>query len=300
MACQCNVGLNNTGVPGCVPIQSVTKSLILVPIKANDGSYNGVEDTDVLNEAYFTALINNADASKRWFPLPEMENIEQPKADSQFEESASGRKAFLREGVRSFAGEMWDHDSSPQLLSKLKGSRCVEFGFYSVDVDGNLMGLKVGTQLRPIPVDNASFDPKLAFTTDSTVQKIMIGFDWSRNVDEGNLWLITSVEGGVDFGSLTGLIDVTLVGTSGATTTSLVGTLSFGTFMERTKYAGADLVADWSIYNNTTLASVTIDTVVESPSGTYALAHATGITASDSYTVTVTKDGFSGSVDLVA
>ena len=100
--------------------------------------------------------------------------------DSQFEEAASGRMAFLRQGKRSFAGQLWAEDSTPTFLGKLQKSRCVDFGLYIVDVNGNLIGSEVDGYLYPIPVDNPSWDPKFMFATDSEVQKIMLNFDFDR------------------------------------------------------------------------------------------------------------------------
>ena len=174
LGCNCDAGLANTGRPGCVPLQSVTSKLIMVPLMANDGTLNGIDLGVALPT--WSSLINQLDASKRWFPLPAFENVEMPKADSQFEEANSGRMAFLRQGKRSFAGELWGDDSTPTMLGKLNAGRCVQFGVYIVDVNGALIGSKVGGYLYPIPVDEQSFDPKWMVATDSTVQKIMVGF----------------------------------------------------------------------------------------------------------------------------
>jgi hypothetical protein len=75
--CNCEVGLSNTGLPNCAPIADVTKRIILVPIFANDGTRNEYEvATTTFNQVFFDGKINEADASKRWFPLPDIENIE--------------------------------------------------------------------------------------------------------------------------------------------------------------------------------------------------------------------------------
>jgi len=301
MACKCNVGLSNTGIPGCVPIQSVTSSLILVPIKANDGTFNRI---DLNNLPTWSDLTNEADASKRWFPLPAFENVEQPKADSQFEEAASGKKAFLRQGKRSFTGELWEGDSSPQFLGKLEEARCVKFGIFVIDVEGNLIGSEKGDGfLYPIAVDNASWDPKWAPSTDATVQKIMLGFDWDRLFDEATLSMITSDEAGINFTELEGLIDVIFTNVvPGVLETSLTAKFCYGTAINKLAYGGADQTIDWAIVNDTQVTAFNPDAVLESPvgSGNYTLAHATQIAPADAYTINVAKTGFSGTVSTVA
>jgi hypothetical protein len=171
------MGLSNTGRPNCLPLQSVTSKLILVPLQDNAGAYNRIDLTTL---PVWDNLINDPDVSQRWYPLPTFENVELPKADTIFEEANSGRMAYLRQGKRSFAGELWAYDSTPQFLGKLSSGRCVEFGIFVVDINGSLIGSKVGNFLYPIPVDNQSWNPTLMFATDSTIQKIMLAFDWNR------------------------------------------------------------------------------------------------------------------------
>jgi len=293
--CNCNAGLGNTGRPGCVPIQSVTSKLIMVPLNANDGTLNGIDLSAPLPT--WNSLVNEPDASKRWFPLPAFENVELPKAESQFEEANSGRMAFLREGKRSFSGELWGEDSTPTLLGKMKAGRCVNFGVYVVDVTGNLIGSKVNGYLYPIPVDNQSWNPTFMFATDSTVQKIMLTFDFDRLFDDSTMYMITATEANLDFNTLTGLIDVNLAVASQVTTVSVTldATFDYGTALNPILLQGVTSTSDWEIFDVTNQLSLGSPTAVsELPAGTYTLLKS--LTVGDTYTVSVVKDGFTGSV----
>ena len=297
--CNCNAGLGNTGRPGCVPIQSVTSKLIMVPLNANDGTLNGIDLSAPLPT--WNSLVNEPDASKRWFPLPAFENVELPKAESQFEEANSGRMAFLREGKRSFSGELWGEDSTPTLLGKMKAGRCVGFGVYVVDVTGNLIGSKVNGYLYPIPVDNQSWNPTFMFATDSTVQKIMLTFDFDRLFDDSTMYMITATEAGVDFNTLAGLIDVNLTEVLPATPGQVVLNASFdyGTALNPILLQGVTGLTDWDIYDVTNQVSFGNPSAVsESPAGTYTLL--ASFVTGDDYTVSVVKDGFTGSVTFTA
>lgn len=291
IGCDCNAGLSNTGRPGCVPIYSVVSSLIVVPLVANDGTKNGID----LNAPVptWSDLVNEVDASKRWFPLPAFENVELPKADSQFEEAPSGRSAFLRQGKRSFSGELWSDDSTPTFLGKLEKSRCVDFGVYIVDVNGDLIGSEVDGFLYPIPVDNASWNPTFMFATDSTVQKIMLTFDFDRLFDDSTMYTITSSEAGLDFTSLKGLIDVNLENLA-ATTTEVTfdAVLCYGTAYNKLKFVGG-AAADFTIYNETDAAAVTF-TLAESPDGSYTLTYDVAQDLTDVIKVSLNKTGYDG------
>jgi hypothetical protein len=298
-SCDCNAGLSNTGVPNCVPVQGITSSLILVPLTANDGTKNGIDLSASIPT--WSDYVNEADASKRWFPLPKFENVELPKADSLFEEANSGRKAYLRQGVRSFAGELWQDDSTPTFLGKLQASRCVQFGIYIVDVEGDLIGSEVNGILYPIPVDNDSWDPKFMFATDATVQKIMLGFDFYRLFDESTMKMITAEESGIDFNSLEGLLDVELTVASATTTAITVSAnLDYGTAYNPILYKGATASSDWLLENVDAGATVTIDAVTEGPDGTYIVDYTSaGLASGVNLKLSVAKTGFEGSVNTV-
>lgn len=290
LGCNCEAGLSNTGRPNCVPIQSVTSSLIMVPLYDNDGALNGIDLTASLPN--WASLINQADSSKRWYPLPAFENVELPKADSLFEEANSGRKVFLRQGKRSFLGQLWEEDSSPQLLAKLQNNRCVDFGVYIVDINGNLVGSKVGDFLYPIPVDNPSFDPKYMFATDSTASKIEVGFDFDRLFDEGTMYMITSDEA-INFTTLKGLLDVNFLDQS-STLTSFYAkiALDYGTALNPIVVRGLG-VTDFVVTNETNATSITVTSVSEWVAGEYTL-HFTAQTSLDRIRVAIAKDGYTG------
>ena len=291
LGCNCENGLGNTGTPNCVPIQSVTATLIMVPLFANDGLRNGINLLAPL--PVWDDLINEADESKRWFPLPQFENVELPKADSKFEESASGRKAYLRSGVRSFSGELWAEDSSPTLLGKLENNRCVDFGVYFVDVSGSLVGSQEGDFLYPIPVDKASFDPRFMFATDGTTQKIMVAFDFKILFRESTMYMITSTEAGIDFNTLNGLIDVNFNFVScGQTSTVALLNFDYGTALNKILFLGGT-APDFSIFNETTALPVVVLTAIEGPNGIYTITYASQSIATN-LTFTLNKTGFVG------
>ena len=303
--CNCDMGLGNTGRPNCVPIQSVTSKLILVPLYDVYGNKNRIELNDGFLD-YNLEFINASEPSQRWFPLPEFENVEMPKADAQFEESNSGRMVFLRQGKRSFTGELWADDSSPQLLGKLQMNRCVDFGVFIVDVNGNLIGSQaegdIPNYLYPIPVDNPSWNPTLQFATDSTTQKIVVAFDFDRNFDESTLYMLTSAEAGQDILALSGLVDVNFYNFDQPSLTELdfSAWLTYGTASSKIKFTGAN-ISDFQLVDNTTGSTIALDSISEdlANKGNYELFLDGTMVDGNSYTLKVIKTGFTGSYTFV-
>lgn len=293
--CKCDLGLSNTGLPNCVTLQSVTNSLILVPTYDSTGVRNGIDLSAPLPT--WTSLYNQADASKRWFPLLNFENVEMPKADSTFDEAPSGRKSFIKTGKRSFSGELWD--ATPQLLGKIENNRCVEFSLWEIDINGNLVGSKEGTMLYPIPVDNQSFDARLMKATDTTTQKIMISFDFYRLFDESTLWMITPEESNFDFNTQGGLLDVNFEEVS-KTSTQVVTklTLDYGTAVNPILVKGL-LAVNFTLFDVTANASVTILTATETPDGVYTITYAAITGYVNNLRLTLVKDGYIGKLEYV-
>ena len=208
MACDCNVSLSNTGTPNCESIANVAKKLYYFNTFAADGTRNGIVTTVTLDQAYLDAKINEADATKRFYPLVDMENVTDEAADSAFEEAPSGTKAFIKEGVRSFVGEFWKQ--SPTFLGQIKSARCTDISVIYVDADGNIIGScdDGGDILYGIRVDKNSWDAKLVKATDATVQKVSLAFDYSQAEKDENLQMILASETDADWLGAKGLLDV--------------------------------------------------------------------------------------------
>jgi len=176
--CSCAVSLNNTGSPTCSPIMGVAANFYLVPLIADDGTYNYIDPSATFNDAYFTAKFNNADDSKRWYPTGALKNVGGERADPILETFEDGSSVFIRDGIRNFTAMIIK--GSFELAKQFNSNRCSTFGMYIIDTDGNILGTTKGTDgfLYPIMVDAATFYAKPVFTTDTTIQKIMLQGQW--------------------------------------------------------------------------------------------------------------------------
>jgi len=308
--CSCGVSLLNTGRPNCIPIFGVTKQLILVPMIADDGSENSIDPTDTLNNAYFTSLINQSDDSKRWYPSGALKNVTGERADPIMESFEDGSKVFIRQGVRTFTGMILK--GGPVLLNQLNSNRCSTFGVFMIDTDGSIYG-KVKNDdglLYPIEVQAASFNGKLVFTTDTTIEKIMLMFEWGVDERDEDLRMIqaTSITG-INLASVGGLIDVYYKVVSASTTSIVVDIFNkYGNFVTGSPIEGllqTDFWSDYSqdyglMYNVTDIGDVMVNTVTESNTiaGRYTLAMGAGIASGDQMQVLIKKNGLDAATML--
>jgi hypothetical protein len=296
--CLCGTGLGNLGLSSCVVNRNVTNKLFFVPVYDSTGVKNKLDLTGTINEATITALINQSDASKRWYLSPVFENVVKATADTTFEEAPSQRKKRIKAGKKSFSAEHWD--VSPQLEGKYNEYLCGGWGVIELDIDGNLIGKKVGTDLYPIPVDGDSFDVKYVDPTDTATSKLMVSFDYNRLMKSEELWLISAEEIGADLNDQDGLKDVELEFVSKTSTQVVVNaTLSYGTAIQLLKVKGL-LAADFALYNNTLAASHSIATVTEGTGaneGQYTITYVAITGSTDDLTLSMAKDGYVGKLD---
>jgi hypothetical protein len=304
--CSCGVSLQNTGTPNCIPVFGVTKQLILVPLIADDGTDNFIDPTDTLDSAYFTALINQSDDSKRWYPVGPFKNVTGERADPLMEAFDDGSQKFIRQGVRNFSGMILR--GGPELLNQLNSNRCSSFGVFMIDSDGSLYGKVKNNDgyLYPIEVQADAFYGKLVFTTDTTIQKIMLAFQYGVDEKDEDLRMIlaTSITG-INLARVNGLINAYVRVVSCGQTSLVIDVYNkYGDFINGSPVKGL-LVADFAsstsgtgskIRNTTDGTDVTISSVTESTTtpGQYTLAY-TSQTVSDVLQPYIKKNGFDGS-----
>lgn len=293
-SCLCGEGMNNTGLATCLPAFKKTTGVLFVPLFANDGTRNKIDMSTTID---MTAHIQNIDKSKRFYPIQDLKDVELPVADAKFKTYKDGAKRKLADGIRSFKATM--PEASSVLIGKLQGVSCSKFGVYLIDIDGQLRGIKSGTNLYPVEI--GGFNAMFKDATDDEVNEGMIEFDFDILLKVSQFWILSATDLGVNPNELSGLVDANLTEvSSGATSTVLNISSDFGSGVATNPAPIVGLVtADFSAYNDTDSASVTL-TVAESTTvdGEYTLTY-TSQTALDLVTIKVLPaSGFEGSIQV--
>ncbi len=295
--CDCGVAVKNLGKPNCFPTPEVTTKLIIVPLFANDGTRNQIVlATDTPNAAFWDGKANEADDSKRYFPTPPIDNIEDVRADSIFETLNSGQNIKIQKGPRTWNGMFVECDTV--FLGKLEGAGCTKIGVYVVDVNGGVQGnlSSDGLNLEPIAVDIRTWDPKLVPTSDSVIQKIQLIYEYSRTMQDKNIRVINASEiDGINLATdYEGLLDVNPVVTGISTTGfTVTQTLDYGSAFNPIPVEGW-VIGDYTLAETSpTPGPIVITSVTETPanSGIYVFV-IPAATANDVLLLTASKTGF--------
>ena len=186
--CSCtSTDLFNTGTPGCQPLPSVIKRIILYPTTDSSGNINRIDLTAIPNNADILALINNDLAMKRLFPVAKsMVNVTNERGDTITEEFPDGSVFKIRQGVKTFHGEFVKQGAT--FANELDKVECVDMSAFLVDGNGSLIGDKsVAGFLTPIKIKNGTWDAKTVDQTDTTIAKVTLDFQWADSVRDGDI-----------------------------------------------------------------------------------------------------------------
>lgn len=276
LTCACTTAPGNTGTPNCEVLFKTQAGMFLVPMTADDGTANRIDVTATLNQSYFDALTQNADASKRWYPVHQTKNVSAPRDESVKETMEDGTSYIVEKGARNV--ELVIPKRSNVFLSKLEQWDCREFGVIQIDTDGNIRGEATDdlAYLKPIKIQSGTWDVIMNDATSTTVSKIALKFQIDKNVKDSMLYMILASEmDNIDLSDTVGLFDVNGVFSSiSVTAVTAVLKTDFGTAVTKTVVTGL-VAANFTVRGVVSGTAYTVSGATESPNGTYALTIAT-------------------------
>lgn len=288
--CSCKTVMGNTGLPSCYKALTLATGIFMTPTYANDGTKNVIDTTDTIDDAYILAAINNADQSKRWFPLQKLNAVTSERAEPTYDTRSDGGNAFVKQGIRSFNFEIWE--GGARFKKMLDKGRCREFSFFIIN-EGRIIGLDLTDEqleLAPIRIAKDSLVVNYLFATDTTVEKVGVTFQFDQRENDGNLSYV-EVADDADLTGYRGMLDIYSTHVSNILTATTVKLFhKYGAANNKSALTGL-LAADFALYNVTDTAAVTVISCTESPEGTYLLTFAAQ-TEADVLRITPTKSGY--------
>jgi hypothetical protein len=193
-----------------------------------------------------------------------------------------------------------------ELAKQFNANRCSTFGIFIVDLDGNILGTtKTGSDyLYPIACDAATFYAKPVFTTDTTIQKIMLMGQWDVLQKDDDLRMISASSiSAANIVNLKGLMNVYATIVSTSTTTMVldlyakVGNIVTNYPIEglvTANFVSSDTGSTSKMYNITDASDLTVAaTESTTVDGRYTLTY-TGAVASEVLQPLIKKNGLDG------
>lgn len=307
--CDCESPLSNLGFDCTTPF-GIPAMGVLVPTFDDDGNINGILKTQALTKAYFDSMTNHADASKRWYVLPQFKNVGNTRGDAKFFEYDDQSTEFVSETARKFMATIGltsgNGAVAPAMKKQIESARCT--GGMSIflfsekrqilckNSDDNLSSL-------PIEIDAQSVYAGFVFSTKDQNQHYIFSFNFSITEEDSNFTTIDCTEiSGYDILMMKSLLDMCydLIDVTPTTLKIKIRTKgNFGTSrtpptlddLVASDFISSDSAATSKIFNETDQADVSITGVVENPAGTYELTFAAQ-TLGDVLVPLATKTGY--------
>lgn len=303
--CSCaELSFGNLGTPNCVTKQGVMAFPIIVPrYKADGVTRNGIDLTSGTIGADIKAMLSASLApEERIYPFLKVQNPTFERSETVYETAPSGDKYKIdgQGGVYTLAFELWDKSAVYPILKEAEKFGCSEFDYFYVDVNGALWGELDGTTLYGYPCDSNTYDAFNDFATSTTVQKIMVSWDLDRDVALSSSFALTADDLGYKATTITPNIAASQALTA-ASATSIVDvvTTPFGSAVSPDYLEGL-VIGDFTVYNVTTAAAITPDSITESTPGNYVIDVTTAApTTADVIRVTIVKAGYDVAVNTV-
>ena len=299
--CSCNTNVKNFGQPNCVGILERPEKLAFVQTKASDGTENSILSSDTIDDTFVTALINQSDASKKWYPSPVLNKVNDTRGDNNTFD-IDGFQINVSQGVRVMAFTVID-GASPQLADAFDSLGCRDMAFYIWSVDGQIGGnSRTAGALKPFRIKKktmqAIYQPPNK--ENETPAMVMVQFaisDLERDADIAYIDFGTGANDvQVDITSYTGLIDVTMGAATSISTTGFVVPIDFiyGSVFDKDPAQGF-VLADFSLAETSpTPGAIVITSVTEGTGanvGVYTFVIPTA-TSADVLELTFSKDGY--------
>ena len=302
--CNCDSKYLNTGLPASTAILKESKWLVFAPAQDLSGNPPEIALTDVLDEAFFEAKFTSNKDLDRWYPYGGsngLQNINSPqRADPTVFETNEGNKYITRQGSRDYQGHSFE--APPSYIGTIESMRCKKWVVFGVDDCGKISG-KICTNsagetvLRGFSVNEKSIYAIVIEGNPSEAGRIQMNFQISMVENDAN---IRVAETTYDWSTSNGLIQAE-ARDAAATATEVTVNLVLGNTGEFDGTPATGLTT-FAVQNLTTNATVTVSSSTESPagSGSYTIAYASGVSASDALNVTGVESGIATNFKVTA
>lgn len=290
MPCCKTSGSSNTG-KGKQVLFGTARRYYLQHRVAADGTLNSIDGaTFTGSQSDWDALTQHIDPTKRLYPIGDLEEFTNVRAESIKKTFTSGSSQITEKGQRTVTTFIPDVDN--QYAGIIDEFFCDDMQIYASDTCGNYQGYqpdKSTELLFGARIQKGTFESNPVVATDGEVQGAAITFEFHKLVLDKFMRQFNADELTVNPNDIIGLIDVDATVTGVPTSTSFVieATYCYGTAKTKQPFIGA-VPADWTLFNETTQLAVAIITADEAPDGTYTFTFLANAAATLTLTLDIT------------
>ena len=272
--CQCAGEAINPGQTGCIPVVGRDKFEIFFHYTDSTGAKNGITAGTVMNQAWLVALLNQTDATKRWFIAPEIFALEAAMPTNETEDIDG---IPIPTGEETKTAATYQHvgaSANPALKAFYDSIKCFDLGKLTITKKGQIAGMSDGAgNLVGVHLQEGTLSAQYQQPTKGVLQKVMVSYLVDDLENDANRDFIASDD--IAYGTVNWFLNQPIevipleVSNSGTITFTLDGL--YGGVSRKAPVAGivsADISPDLGVtpataYNSTSAANVGF-TIVES------------------------------------
>lgn len=290
--CLDECGIANTGIEPCSYIPKAPAAVVFVKIKADDGTLNSLTVGSTLDQTDWNALINQANPSKRFYPMgsgTSADKFVQTVTEPTSVEGDFGALYYPVDMVKTNMEFRAMNAPENYVADLAKALKCGIWGAYLVDYNGKLYGQisDDGTKLYPKEIQKGTL---IGLYTPPSISDVGFGlFKWTWSVSNlaTNARIMTNITANII--GTEGLISVNgEIGTITSTTVR-IKLIVKSNVAEGIPFEGL-VTADFDILKVSDNTAITVSNAEEVAEGDY-LVTCTSSTGLAAYIV-VTKSGY--------
>lgn len=276
MDCACKSGVKQLFRDECDSYIQNASAILPMQRVAEDGTLNSIDLTTIpVAESVFLTAFNMPDATKRLHFINGIKNFAGEMGEPNLQTWDDGTSTELNDGQLSVSFVV--PKSSPLHIAAMQSLKCSNPGTFILTDSNQFLFYAnpntVATEKKayPLPVERWGVLP-MPFTSSTSVAMVTITIYFPRSFNFENLLILASDEHELMANKNYEAKPVVLTAGTVPTTTTSVNVKAnrpSGGILGNASPVSGLLVADFNIYNKTTLAIVPVLTVAETPAGNY-------------------------------
>lgn len=238
---------------------------------ADDGTKNGLPSSFTGTQVEWDALTQDADTSKRLYPVGLLKDIENVLGDDITASFSDGSTQITADGIRTVSLFIPNVDNV--FTGKLGNQDCFDVMVYFSDKCGNYRGYKVdGVDLfTGVAIQQGTFRSKWQEASNTAPAGSNVSFEFSTLALDSNLSQFNADELVVSPNEIEGLNDFNVEVTALIATGFLGIATQDSALCNELPFTGA-VLGSWILTNKTTNLVVAVSGATEAPTGSYTFA----------------------------
>mgnify|MGYP003644213255 CR=1 FL=1 len=232
----------NLGTDTCITQAGKVVRFGRTSLKDSTGAYNKIAEGTVVDKAFWDALVQNIDVTKRVHVSPLIKEFASEAPEKKYKEYPDGTKYELADGPRTITGTF--PEVPFRFIKYLQSSACSSDGMWLLTDKGNYIGYDRDGSGDSFPIPFKVLVGMGYFETSDDIQNVKFSLDIPNEVQDANLFPTSAT---ADLVNTNGLVQIEMKASAPSSTGYTISPNVYGldyTALLSTDISGYDETAD--------------------------------------------------------